>query len=311
MTTITLYWSNICVLHRWEKAHLDQITTQLASQGIDLLIRYFGIGYPVRMTEALSQPNAELPDLIISTDLEVFEDSRIFDKFKENLHDLKAMFPIKQELSEQTFNAWPNLLPFLVIPLVVCSNANYQEKSPLSYSEIISTDHVAFGGIGNSAARSVLKALWDMYGKEDVEFFARRAHITQMPVEAFHAIRQDKVKIGIVPSIYAQTANGKTLLRHYPVEGAIALPSYIAAHKKAPVEAIQQVLKMLLSREFCDYFVREGSLYCALENSAENPWIAKHNNRFIYPSAQWFSEVSAEQFQASYHSFMLHHANDA
>ena len=78
MTHILLYWNHICVLHRQEKAFLDGLTQKLLSDGIQLEVRYFGLGYPEHMSEYLARPDAVLPDLIVSADLEVFEDPDIF-----------------------------------------------------------------------------------------------------------------------------------------------------------------------------------------------------------------------------------------
>lgn len=305
MTTVNLYWSNICVMHRWEKAHLEKITAELAKSGIDLRVRHFGIGYPTRMAETLSQPDAEIPDIIVSTDLEVFEDSRIFGKFQSDLHDLKAMYPIKKEIAGMQIAAWPGLLPFLVIPMVFCTNSSYEGPAEISYEDVLSMQGACFGGAGNSAARTVLKVLWDRYGEEQTLSFAHRSQITQMPVGAFQNVRSGGNSICITPSIYAKSANGTAIRRHYPKEGAIALPSYIAAHQKLPCELVRQVLDRLLSKEFCNCFVSEGSLCCALEGTADNSWVAEHEARLLYPSQSWFASVTPEYFEQVYLPLVL------
>ncbi len=78
MTSILLYWNHICVLHRQEKAFLEDLAQRLRGDGIRLEVRYFGLGYPEHMSEYLARPDAILPDLIVSADLEVFEDLRPF-----------------------------------------------------------------------------------------------------------------------------------------------------------------------------------------------------------------------------------------
>lgn len=45
MTTVLLYWNHICVLHKGEKQFLDRLAERLSNEGIDLRVRYFGLGY--------------------------------------------------------------------------------------------------------------------------------------------------------------------------------------------------------------------------------------------------------------------------
>ena len=78
MTHVLLYWNHICVLHRQEKAFLDGLAQRLIADEIELEVRHFGLGYPEHMSEYLARPDAVLPDLIVSADLEVFEDPRYF-----------------------------------------------------------------------------------------------------------------------------------------------------------------------------------------------------------------------------------------
>ena len=96
MTSILLYWNHICVLHRQEKAFLEGLAQRLRGDGIRLEVRYFGLGYPEHMSEYLARPDAILPDLIVSADLEVFEDLRIFSKFKSNLYPAADWVPLRQ-----------------------------------------------------------------------------------------------------------------------------------------------------------------------------------------------------------------------
>ena len=86
MTHILLYWNHICVLHRQEKAFLQELAGRLHREDIELEVRFFGLGYPEHMSEYLARPDAVLPDLIVSADLEVFEDRAIFSKMEPELY---------------------------------------------------------------------------------------------------------------------------------------------------------------------------------------------------------------------------------
>ena len=84
MTTIRLYWNNICVLHRQELQFLNEIREELRKDNIDLDITCFGLGYGRHMSDYLREEDSVLPDLVVSTDLEVFEDERIWNRFREH-----------------------------------------------------------------------------------------------------------------------------------------------------------------------------------------------------------------------------------
>ena len=82
MTTIRLYWNNICVLHRQELQFLNEIREELRKDNIDLDITCFGLGYGRHMSDYLREEDSVLPDLVVSTDLEVFEDERIWNRLE-------------------------------------------------------------------------------------------------------------------------------------------------------------------------------------------------------------------------------------
>ena len=123
MTSILLYWNHICVLHRQEKAFLEDLAQRLWGDGIRLEVRYFGLGYPEHMSEYLARPDAILPDLIVSADLEVFEDLRIFSKFKSDLYPAADWIPLRQSPMLNAVQRSPCLLPFVSIPLVYYTRA--------------------------------------------------------------------------------------------------------------------------------------------------------------------------------------------
>ena len=159
MTSILLYWNHICVLHRQEKAFLEDLAQRLRGDGIRLEVRYFGLGYPERMSEYLARPDAILPDLIVSADLEVFEDLRIFSKFKSNLYPAADWVPLRQSPMLNAVQRGPCLLPFVSIPLV------YYTREPEACAKTSLPDWrgLAFGGINNSAAKTVVKSVWERW----------------------------------------------------------------------------------------------------------------------------------------------------
>ena len=61
MTTITLYWNNICILHRQELQFLNEIREELRKDNIDLDITCFGLGYGRHMSDYLRE-EAGIPE---------------------------------------------------------------------------------------------------------------------------------------------------------------------------------------------------------------------------------------------------------
>ena len=118
MTTVLLYWNHICVLHKGEKQFLDRLAERLSNEDIDLRVRYFGLGYPEHMSEYMARPDAILPDLIVSADLEVFEDSRIYRKLEKDLYPVTKWFPLRDGGALDAVRRDNRLLPFVSIPLV-------------------------------------------------------------------------------------------------------------------------------------------------------------------------------------------------
>lgn len=296
MKTIRLFWSNICVLHRFEKQLLDKAKENLAAKGINLKTEFFGIGYPERMCHHLADSSKPLPDIIVTTDLEVIEDRRIFSRIKDRLHSIKQHFPLRKEMEESPINQWENVLPYLVIPLVFCSN------SPLegSFSGLPAMQNYCFGGIKNSGTKSVIKALWDIYGKEWTRNFVSGAAVTPMPIESFQNVRTGKSSAGIIPSLYTKTANGKNLFRSYPGEGAIALPSYIAALESISLDEALLVTEELTRPEILGTYYESGDLYSPLQKGPLHSWVNNNGNKFLYPSKNWFNQVSPEEFESFY-----------
>ena len=137
MTTIRLYWNNICVLHRQELQFLNEIREELRKDNIDLDITCFGLGYGRHMSDYLREEDSVLPDLVVSTDLEVFEDERIWNRFREHgLLPLKEFFPVKDIPELGGLKKASALLPYLAIPLVFYSDVELLRQTSMDARSI-------------------------------------------------------------------------------------------------------------------------------------------------------------------------------
>ncbi|MFR6375352.1 MAG: hypothetical protein ACLUN5_02145 [Oscillospiraceae bacterium] len=218
MTTVLLYWNHICVLHKGEKQFLDRLAERLSNEDIDLRVRYFGLGYPEHMSEYLARPDAILPDLIVSADLEVFEDSRIYRKLEKGLYPVTKWIPLRDGGALDAVRRDDRLLPFVSIPLV------YYTRQPdiCERTALKDWDGLAFGGINNSAAKTVVKAVWNRWGRRAACGLLERSNIADMPIGAFQAVRMSQSQTALVPSIYALRADGRETFLRIPQGGACA-----------------------------------------------------------------------------------------
>ena len=142
------------------------------------------------MSEYLYKKDAVLPDIIVSADLEVFEDSRIFSKLEPNLYPCHDWVSFKDSTALKLVERSPYLLPFISIPLVYfttnpddCKNKKMDEIHPLT-----------FGGINNSAGKTVAKSIWNRYGKEAAKQVLCNSIVEDMPIGAFRQ-KQEKRKL--------------------------------------------------------------------------------------------------------------------
>ena len=256
MTHITLYWSHICVLHRQEKLFLEQLAQKLQPQGIELDVHYFGLGYPQHMSEYLAQPDAVLPDMIVSADLEVFEDPRIYQKLQPDLYPVQNWVPLRDVASLAQVQRAPELLPVAAIPLV------YYTRTPEKCRGLRLTEQtgLAFGGINNSAVKTVVKYAWQAYGKQAAADLLAHSLVTDMPIGAFQAVRQGQADTALCPSLYGLRADGKTTFLCIPQEGPVLIPSYLCARKSVPEDVARQIANEILCRELCDFYAANGDL---------------------------------------------------
>lgn len=303
MKTVRLYWSNVCILHKHEHQFLDDLTKKCEQQGINLEVTYFGIGCPKHLNEYLLEEDAILPDILVSTDLEVFENENIFNKFDNKMIDLTKYYAIKEEIKQSSIYQNNYQLPFLVIPLVF--SYNNQCKKPTSLKDTITNKQpTTIGGINNSGAKCVIKAIWAKYGKEAAIQFLDQTTIQNMPIQAFHEVRMGSNKLAITPLVYAKQANNQNLFVTMPSEGAIALPSYITCFNTIDHDSMRFILDALLDPSFCNYFVEYASLYSCIKHTSDDPYLQQNNFKFLYPSNNWFKQTSSDEFYQLYNQYI-------
>lgn len=302
MIRIHLYWSNICILHRQELVFLDQIKNSLKTQGIELTVTCFGLGYGTHISDYLREPGSALPDMIVSTDLEIFEDSRLFSRLESGLHPLALDAALKQTEHVPLLKRGSCLLPYLAIPLVLYARAGtFPGTGAPSLGQLAREGFpLAFGGIRNSAAKTVVKTVWEAQGEETARRLLAGSTVTDMPIQAFKRVQTGESPAALVPSVYALRADGRSTLALCPSDGAVAVPSYICARDTIPQEAAMAVVNALRAPEISRFYVENGCMISCAPDSPPEPWMASAGGVLRLPSMQFLGELSPEKFYEVY-----------
>lgn len=267
--TVTLFWNHICILHNKEKQHMEQVRRALREHHINLEIRYFGMGYPEHMAEYLARQDAELPDLIVSADLEVFECAPIFAKLGCG-HACASWLPLRNQEPTRVAMRRHDLLPVVAIPLVLYGKKNHPAHEAgadcpanMAQSDIpalADTMRLALGGIDNSAGKTIAKILIERYGEAAARRVLSAAEVCPMPISAFQAVRGGAADIALVPSLYAMRADNVSTYQYLPSEGPWLLPSYFWASTRMDEALARTVAGAIFDAELMDFYRTSGNL---------------------------------------------------
>lgn len=300
LVTVTLYWNHICILHNFEKAYLERVRQRLLGEGINLVVRFFGLGYHEHMATYLARDDAHMPDLIVSADLEVFECAPIFNALGP-LYDCASWLPLKSSACVQAVRRTDQLLPIVAIPLVLYATSPVPNE-PLP--TLARNAHMAFGGINNSAGKIVVKSVWERYGKSAAEELLDRCAVTPMPIEAFQAARTRKTDFALVPSLYALRADGVDSFCAAPHEGPMLLPSYLCARTSIDKTVAQRVCHAVLSEELLDFYATNGDLIVCPQQSQEHASTQASARSCFTASQPFLSKLDYREFYNLYCRFI-------
>lgn len=298
MEKIRLYWNHICILHKKEKEFLDQLVEKMKEFHIELEVTCFGLGYGTSMSKYLEQPDAILPDIIVSIDLEVFEYAPTYNKIKDDLYDLcKEKRLYHKDLASPVYRD-EKLLPFIGIPLVYITN-NVEEITNKNVTQI---ESLSIGGVDNSAIKMVAKTVWETYGKEEAEKLLENSVIGAMPIVAFSNVKKSLAKTALVPSIYAMRADQVSEFLQVPKEGALLIPSFVCARNTISYENAITVIQEIVCEELCDFYVESGNLISFSRNATKESVYRKEE--YFTASNAFLQELSEEEFYKMYKKYI-------
>jgi len=301
MKKIKVYWNNICLLRRAEENFINEY----AKHGLDIEIEYFGLGMPQKLREKiavdLGQYNEPQADVIVSTDLDIFQDKRLllgkFDLFA----DIAGEFIIRNEVKE-TGTEYPfcQIVTAQVLPLFICVNEEITGGMaiPESLKDLCEEDYngkIVLGGNDTAAGRSLIMCIWFLYGEEYAMKFLRNAVFVPIPAMAYNAAAIKKeFPICILPSVLS----GRGLKTIFPKDGAPAIPSYICVRKDAPGDAVDFLQKTLFGIDMQSFYAERGFILPSHQNVKINPVLMEDNVlcRFVYPDYYFIQNFDMTKF---------------
>ena len=207
---------------------------------------------------------------------------------------LREQFEYKKGPLYHCINRDENLLPYVVIPLIYYTN----REECCEQKRIIDIDHLSFGGIHNSAGKSIVKSTWSYYGKENAKKLIQNATIYDMPINAFIQTQRRQDNISLVPSLYAMRADHKEFKCCIPEEGPSLIPSYICCLNKNLEEESLELIHHLYSETWCEFYHNAGDLITMPKNSIAAKW-EKYEKYFI-TNAKWLENVTSDEFYSIY-----------
>ncbi|MCC5909363.1 MAG: ABC transporter substrate-binding protein, partial [Clostridiaceae bacterium] len=296
-------WNNICLLSNMEEAFIKSQSTKYNYYPFDF--QYYGLGRPYSMTEKVKEDlkTDEIKgDIIVSTDLDVFQDRSLAKHFEESFQKTSSLLPINEFVLKTNIPNTSNYFhPFITIPLVMVINTKLLKESeiPTSFEDLLHPNfkgRYAFGGVHNSAGRSLLKSLWYLYGSNAVESFLSGAVITSMPAQAFQRVMTGQVPVAIVPTIFALRRGIQGLKACWPREGAVAIPSYVAVKSKVATEDFKLFLESILGIDHQIQLKNAGDIIPSHPDAPISSFALENDCSLLYPKWEFFDTFDHEMF---------------
>lgn len=271
----TLLWNNVCLLSRLEESFIETKT-------LNATVEYFGLG---RKKDLQTFFQTKTPDwsVVVSTDTEIFQNPHLLPTYSKDLRE----FALDYHFDGQGINDDTKVKPFILIPLVIVINTTMTALRPTSIHELCDDEYeglVTYGGPQNSAGKSLIKAIWSLYGHDALTRFIKNSHAASMPAAAFKLAMDGTHPIAIVPTIFAARQGLHNLISQIPSEGAIAIPSFIAVHNTCDIDNYTSIHDQILANQsFHQILYDRGCIISPLVKESQIP--------FYYPPKSFLDAV--------------------
>ncbi len=303
--SVKVYWNNICLISRLEEKYIKE---EVGKSGMNIQFEYFGLGREKKLSEQIrtERDNGEInADIILTTDLDVFQDKRLlFNEIEnfENLEHMGSLFPVRKEIKESEIPYEKGFIsPFITIPLVIVVNKGLLNGCgiPESFGQLCDERYsgkVVYGGIDTSAGRSLLMSMWYMYGEDMLRDFMDNSVAASMPAAAFNMVMKGQFPIAIVPSIFALRMGIGNLSGIWPVDGAISIPSYLAVKKGTTRETLEFMSEKILSKDKQELLTSNANIIPSHPEADIPAWAGDNGCKLVYPSWKWIESLDYEHF---------------
>ncbi|SHK02107.1 ABC transporter substrate-binding protein [Paramaledivibacter caminithermalis] len=299
-----VYWNNVCLLSTREEKFINNSLKESKKEN-SIIFEYYGLGRKMglkeKIIEDLSDGTIEA-DLVISTDLDIFQSKNLIPSKSNELSNIKDLLPLRTAITNSNIVEPSGIFaPFIIIPLIFVVNKNLipEEKIPYSFEQLLDPyykNKIAFGGIHNSAGRSLIKSIWYLYGRQKAEEFVTNSIITSMPAAAFKKTMTGEAAISIVPTIFAMRSGINNIVAIWPKEGAVAIPSYYALKKDSDSLCTEWVLHNILGKSHQELLKSAGAVI-PCDPDIDLPDLAKENNcSLLYPDWSFLHNFDDDYF---------------
>ncbi|WP_312906588.1 ABC transporter substrate-binding protein [Tissierella praeacuta] len=287
-----VYWNNICLISRFEKTYIEEKLKECNLEK-EFQFEFFGLGKETELFTKIQRDikNDSLPDVIISTDFEIFRNKEGLLNKQDLLQDYKP-WGFREELVHVSYQE--KFQPMLYIPMVMIANKERVDNIPRSIREILEDDtyegQISFGGMLNSAGKILLATVEYLYGREKSEKLLHWSNTTSMPIGAFKNVVDGKSKIGFVPTIFAMRDGIDKIEIIWPKEGAIVIPSFVIIKKEANKDKLYQLFNRIINTEFIEQISRQTGVIPCIKDTHTIRKFQKYEKQIVYPSWQFIRE---------------------
>lgn len=276
-----LLWNNVCLLTRLEESYID-------NKGLDIQVDYFGLGRKNDLQAFFQTSNPDW-SVLVSTDTEIFQSPKLLPAHCDTLKD----FTLNYHLDGPNVYDDPQIKPFIVIPLVMVINTKMTDLRPTSIHELCHSAYkgmVTYGGPKNSAGKSLIKAVWSLYGRGALDQFIENSFPASMPAAAFKLAVDGTYPIAIVPTLFAARQGLHHIVAQMPTEGAIAIPSFIAVHDSCNIDCYHTIHNQILAnKDFHQTLYDRGDII--------SPMIKESQIPFYYPPKSFLDAIDYNTYE--------------